>query len=149
MARHDFPNKVEDRFTKLTGRQRIYLRHVFQHRNSKEIARLENTSPRSVDKQLMLAKDILSAEDRFDAARMLAIHEAGVERFYPASILPSAPEYWPLPSPLPNREKAVRPLSWRPLAVWAAIIAIATPIALASATMLLFALSYLIGANPH
>jgi len=149
MNRAASPKKVEDRFTKLTERQRIYLRHVFQHRNSKEIARLENTSPRSVDKQLILAKDILGAEDRFEAARMLAVHEAGVERFYPASILPSVPEYWPLPSPLPNLEKAVSPLSWRQLAVWAAIIAIATPIALGSATMLLFALSYLIGANPH
>ena len=39
-------------FEKLSERQRIYLRHVFQHRTSDEIAHLEGVSARAVDKQL-------------------------------------------------------------------------------------------------
>ena len=39
--------------------------------------------------------------------------------------------------------------SWRQLTVWTAIIAIATPLSVGAAAMLLFALSYLIGANPR
>lgn len=80
---------------------------------------------------------------------MLALHETGVGGFYPATILPSPPEFWPLPSPLPSAEEGMNSQSWRQLTVWTAIIAIATPLSVGAAAMLLFALSFLIGANPR
>ena len=73
----------------LSQRQRIYLRPVFQHRTSDEIAHLEGVSARAVDKQLLRAKGLLGATSRFEAARMFAEFEAGVEKLYPASVAPS------------------------------------------------------------
>ncbi len=139
----------QDRFDKLTERQKIYLRHVFQHRTSDEIAHLEGVSARAVDKQLLLAKDLLGATSRFEAARMFAEFEAGVERFYPASIAPTRPEFWPLPLPVPTKRAALNTLSWRQVLAWGAIIGIVTPIALTVAAMVLIVLSLLFGINPR
>ncbi len=136
-------------FEKLSERQRIYLRHVFQHRTSDEIAHLEGVSARAVDKQLLLAKDVLGATSRFEAARMFAEFEAGVERFYPASVAPSRPEFWPLPWPLPTSAKANNSLTWKQVLAWGAIIAIAAPIALTVAAMVIVAFSLVIGINPQ
>lgn len=136
-------------FEKLSDRQRRYLRHVFQHQNSDQIAQLEATSARAVDKQMILAKDLLGTTSRFEAARMFAEFEAGVERLYPASILPSRPEFWPLPLPLPTRAKANNTLTWKQVVAWGAIIAIATPVALTVAAMVIVAFSLVIGINPH
>ncbi|QKS00346.1 helix-turn-helix transcriptional regulator [Sphingomonas sp. CL5.1] len=138
----------EGRFAKLTERQKRYLRHVFQHRTSDEIAHFERVSARAVDKQLLLAKGALGATSRFEAARMFAEFEAGVERFYPASVAPTRPEFWPLPLPLPTKRAALNILSWRQVLAWGGIIAIATPIALTVAAMVIIALSLLIGVNP-
>jgi DNA-binding CsgD family transcriptional regulator len=139
----------EGRFDKLTDRQKAYLRHVFQHRTSDEIAHLEQVSARAVDKQLLLAKDTLGATSRFEAARMFAEFEAGVERFYPASIAPTRPEFWPLPLPVPTKRAALNTLSWRQVLAWGAIIGIATPVALTVAAMVLIVLSLLLGINPR
>lgn len=139
----------QGRFDRLTDRQKTYLRHVFQHRTSDEIAHLEQVSARAVDKQLLLAKDTLGATSRFEAARMFAAFEAGVERFYPASIAPTRPEFWPLPLPLPTKRAALNTLSWRQVLAWGAIIGIVTPMALTVAAMVLIALSLLFGINPR
>ena len=139
---------AEEHFARLTDRQRSYLRHVFQHRKSQEIAFLEGVSSRAVDKQLGLAKDLLGANGRHEAARLFAEHEAGVERFYPASIDPTDPAFWPLPSPAPTEARPCNEMTWQQVLAWGAIIAIATPIALTVAAMLIMALALLTG-NHH
>lgn len=149
MPRASAASAGEGRFDKLTDRQKAYLRHVFQHRTSDEIAHPEQVSARAVDKQLLLAKDTLGATSRFEAARMFAEFEAGVERFYPASIAPTRPEFWPLPLPVPTKRAALNTLSWRQVLAWGAIIGIATPVALTVAAMVLIALSLLLGINPR
>lgn len=44
-----------ERIGRLSERQREYLRQVFQHRNSQEIAFVAGVSSRAVDKQLLLS----------------------------------------------------------------------------------------------
>ncbi|WP_239025687.1 LuxR C-terminal-related transcriptional regulator [Sphingomonas paeninsulae] len=61
----------------LTERQRSYLRLVLQHRSSKEIAAVTGSSHRAVDKQLLKANNLLKVPTRFEAARLLADHDAG------------------------------------------------------------------------
>lgn len=54
----------DDRFRNLTDRQRDYLRQVFQHRNSQEIAFALGVSARAVDKQLQIANLAASFDAR-------------------------------------------------------------------------------------
>jgi DNA-binding CsgD family transcriptional regulator len=129
----------------LSERQRAYLRLVFEHRTSQEIGFQVGASGRAVDKQLQKAKDLLGVTSRFEAARLLAEHEAGVERLYPANDLPSPPPTFPLPSPLPTSETAANMLNWKQVVSWSAIIAIVTPIGLTVAAMVIVALMLLIG----
>ena len=136
-----------ERFSALSDRQRTYLRHVFQHRKSQEIAFLEGVSARAVDKQLLLAKDIIGATSRHDAARAFAEFEAGVEGFYPASIAPSRPAFWPLPLPLPTKAHPLNLLTWKQVLAWGTIIAIVAPIAITVAAMLIVALALLFGTH--
>lgn len=136
----------DDRFDQLSERQKDYLRHVFQHRKSGEIAYLTGTSSRAVDKQLLLAKDLLGAPSRFEAARAFAEHEAGVEGFYPASVAPSRRPFWPLSLPVPTRLEPTNSLSWKQVAAWGMIIAIMTPAAVTLAAMMILALSFMVGA---
>lgn len=136
---------MKDRFEKLTSRQRDYLRQVFQHRNSQAIGFAGGVSARAVDKQLQLAKDIIGATSRFEAARLFAEFEAGVEGFYPASVAPSRPPFWPLPIPLPSEARPSNELTWRQVMVWGVIIAIAAPVAITVAAMLIVALALLFG----
>ena len=135
------------RFDQLSERQRIYLRQVFQHRNSHQIAFSAGVSARAVDKQLLLAKQALGATSRFEAARLFAEYEAGVEGFYPASVAPYQPAFWPLPLPLPTKARPLNLLTWKQVLAWGAIIAIATPTALTVAAMLIIALALLLGAR--
>ena len=119
----------------------------FQHRNSQEIAFASGVSARAVDKQLQLAKDIVGATSRFEAARLFAGYEAGVERLYPASIAPSLPAFWPLPLPVPTKARPANTLTWRQVLAWGTIIAVTAPIAITVATMLIVALALLFGAH--
>ena len=80
---------------------------------------------------------------------MFAEFEAGVEKLYPASVAPSRPEFWPLPMPVPTKAKAFNTLTWKQVLAWGVIIAIATPIALTVAAMVIVSLSLMIGVNPH
>lgn len=135
------------RFRALSERQRDYLRQVFQHRNSQQIAFDAGVSARAVDKQLLLAKNILGVTSRFEAARLFAEYEAGVEGFYPASVAPSRPPFWPLPMPVPTKARPTSELTWRHVLAWGAIIAIATPVAITVAAMLIVSLALLFGAH--
>lgn len=134
-----------ERFGRLTDRQRDYLRQVFQHRNSQEIAFAAGVSARAVDKQLQLAKDIVGTTSRFEAARLFAEYEAGVEGFYPASVAPSRPAFWPLPMPVPTTARPTNNLTWRQVLAWGVIIAITAPVAITVAAMLIIALALLVG----
>lgn len=139
---------ASDRVTLLTERQVSYLRLVLQNRNSKEIAAATGSSHRAVDKQLLKANNLLGVPTRFDAARLLAEHDAGVERLHPAITLPSAPPTFPLPSPLPTAGSAVNMLTWRQVAWWTVIIAIVTPLGLTAAGMAIVTLLILLGLKP-
>lgn len=138
----------QNRFDRLTERQRSYLRLVLQNRNSKEIAAATGSSHRAVDKQLLKANNALGVATRFDAARLLAAHEAGVEALPPAIDLPPATPTLPLPPAWPTRAAAVNMLTWRQVALWVTIIAIATPLALTAAGMAIVTLLLLLGLKP-
>lgn len=141
-------DQAYDRFEKLTDRQRECLRHVFEHRKSHEIAHLLGTSARVVDKQLMLAKNIVGAGSRFEAARLFAQHESGVESSYPANFLPPHAPVWPLPMPVPTNETPANTLTWQQVLTWGGIIAIVTPVGLTVAAMVIVSLTLLFGMKP-
>jgi DNA-binding CsgD family transcriptional regulator len=130
---------------RLSERQRSYLRLVQQNRNSKEIALIVGGSSRAIDKQLLKANNLLGVATRFDAARMLADYEAGVETFYPANSLPSPVPTFPLPPALPTAETAANMLTWKQVALWSAIISIVTPMGLTVAGMMIVTLTLLLG----
>ncbi|WP_375383598.1 RNA polymerase subunit sigma-70 [uncultured Sphingomonas sp.] len=132
----------------LTDRQRSYLRLVLQNRSSKEIAAATGSSHRAVDKQLLKANGVLGVSTRFEAARLLADYDAGVEPLHPATDLPSSTPIFPLPSPLPTAKAAVNMLTWKQIALWTAIIAIATPLGLTAAGMAILTLLVLLGFKP-
>ena len=139
------PLAAPNRIKLLTERQIAYLRLVAKHRNSKEIAAATGSSHRAVDKQLLKANSLLGVATRFDAARLLADHEAGVEPLPPANDLPSAPTTFPLPLPVPTAGAAANMLTWKQVAFWTAIIAIVTPLGLTAAGMAIVTLLLLLG----
>lgn len=129
----------------LSERQLCYLRHVYQHRSSKQIAALTGASPRAVDKQLLKANTLLGTGSRIDAARLVADYDAGVEPLPPATALPSSGPKFSLSLPLPTAGTAVNMLTWKQAAIWSAIIAIVTPIGLTVAGMVILTLTFLFG----
>lgn len=64
-----------DRITLLTDKQRDCLRLVWRHQESKEIARTLGISPHSVDGRIKTAMRTLGVDDRYEAARLLALSE--------------------------------------------------------------------------
>jgi DNA-binding CsgD family transcriptional regulator len=50
------------------------LRHVYEHKNSKQIARLMNVSPHTVDERVRRSLKKLNASSRIEAARILAVN---------------------------------------------------------------------------
>ena len=134
-----------DRIALLTDRQRSYLRLVLQNRNSKEIAAAPGSSHRAVDKQLLKANNILGVPTRYDAARLLAEYDGGVEPLPPANDLPSAKPTFPLPPAVPTDGAAANLLTWKQVASWTAIIAIVTPLGLTAAGMAIVTLLLLLG----
>lgn len=140
--------KPSHRVALLTERQRAYLRLVLQNRSSKEIAAVAGGSHRAVDKQLLKAMSVLGVASRFDAARVMAEHEAGVEPLHPANTLPSAEPIFPLPPPVPTAGAAANMLDWQQVAIWTVIVAIATPLGLTAAGMAIMTLLVLLGLKP-
>jgi DNA-binding CsgD family transcriptional regulator len=136
---------AQDRIAALTDRQISYLRLVLQNRSSKEIAAATGSSHRAVDKQLLKANLVLGVQTRFDAARLLAAYEAGVELLPPANDLPSNTATFPLPSPWPTAGTTANTLTWKQVAAWVVIIAIATPLAITATGMAIVTLLLLLG----
>ncbi len=62
------PPSDEDRWKRLTGKQRACLDLLIEHKTSKEIARLLAISKHSVDQRLTTARIALGASDRNDLA---------------------------------------------------------------------------------
>lgn len=58
----------EDRWNRLTVKQRACLDLLLEHKTSKEIARLLDISKHTVDQRLTAARDTLGASDRNEAA---------------------------------------------------------------------------------
>ena len=56
----------------LSAAQIETLRHVFEHKNSKEIARIMDVSPHTVDERVRRALKKLNVSNRVDAAKILA-----------------------------------------------------------------------------
>lgn len=62
------PLNDEDRWNRLTAKQRACLDLLIEHKTSKEIARLLAISKHSVDQRLTTARDTLAAADRNELA---------------------------------------------------------------------------------
>jgi len=62
------PPDDEDRWNRLTEKQRACLDLLIEHKTSKEIARLLDISKHTVDQRLNLARDTLGAQDRNQSA---------------------------------------------------------------------------------
>ena len=62
------PRNDEDRWNRLTEKQRACLDLLIEHKTSKEIARLLDISKHTVDQRLNAARDILGAQDRNESA---------------------------------------------------------------------------------
>ena len=62
------PLHDEDRWNRLTEKQRACLDLLIEHKTSKEIARLLDISKHTVDQRLNAARDTLNARDRNDTA---------------------------------------------------------------------------------
>ncbi|MDZ3831869.1 MAG: helix-turn-helix transcriptional regulator [Sphingopyxis sp.] len=58
----------------LSAAQIETLRHVFEHKNSKQIARIMDVSPHTVDERVRRALKKLNVSNRVDAARILAVN---------------------------------------------------------------------------
>lgn len=58
----------------LSAAQIETLRHVYEHKNSKQIARLMNVSPHTVDERVRRVLKKLNVSNRIEAARILAVH---------------------------------------------------------------------------
>jgi len=56
----------------LSAAQIETLRHVFEHKNSKEIARIMDVSPHTVDERVRRSLKKLNAPNRIEAAKLLA-----------------------------------------------------------------------------
>ena len=58
----------------LSAAQIETVRHVFEHKNSKQIARLMNVSPHTVDERVRRVLKKLNVSNRIEAARILAVN---------------------------------------------------------------------------
>jgi DNA-binding CsgD family transcriptional regulator len=65
---------------RLTETQKVCLRHVYEHLTSKDIARILDSSPHTIDTHIRSAQRILNVKSRFEAARMLHASESGKKR---------------------------------------------------------------------
>ena len=58
----------------LSAAQIETLRHVYEHKNSKQIARLMHVSPHTVDERVRRVLKKLNVSNRIEAARVLAVN---------------------------------------------------------------------------
>jgi DNA-binding CsgD family transcriptional regulator len=139
----------DEPFGRLSERQRRYLRLVAENRTSLEIAYIDSVSGRAVDKQLMLATKTIGVTSRFEAARRFVAYEARVETFDPpgAAFRPSRNPFLRLPLPVPSKARPINMLTPQQVLIWAVIIAIATPIGITVAAMVVMAITFLLGGH--
>ena len=130
---------------RLTERQRASLRLGLRIQSSKEIAVATGSNHRAVDEQLVKANNVLGVSNRFEAARLFADYEEGVEPLPPAIALPSAEPTFLLPPAWPTAGAAANMLTWKQVASWIAIISIATPSGMTAAGMAIVTLLFLLG----
>ena len=74
---------VMDGLANLTDGQRDCLRLVYQHMTSKDIARLLDVSPHTVDMRLRTAMRTLAVTSRIEAARLLVLSESETAAYQP------------------------------------------------------------------
>ncbi|MDG5973347.1 hypothetical protein S2M10_16870 [Sphingomonas sp. S2M10] len=132
-------------FANLTDRHRELLRLVYQHLKTAQIAHRLNLSPGHVNNQLTEANKILGVGSRREAATLLAMHEAGVQKVHSELFAPSIEAVWPLPLPLPTSKAPMNALIWKQVVAWGGIIAIALPIAVTVAAMAIITVTQLLG----
>lgn len=84
------PRQPANPVAQLTEGQRDCLRLVYGHMKSKDIARVLNVSPHTVDMRLRTAMKTLSVASRIEAARLLIQWEGGAEAYQP--LIYHAPE---------------------------------------------------------
>jgi DNA-binding CsgD family transcriptional regulator len=84
--------KPDDKIGTLTDKQREALELVLQHNSSKEIARLLNVSPKTIDQRLDGARAKLGVASRAEAARLYAAHKGAWEAlpYQPSPVTHSA-----------------------------------------------------------
>ncbi len=78
---------------RLTETQKVCLRHVYEHLTSKDIARILDSSPHTIDTHIRSAQKILNVKSRFEAARLLHAFEHKKKRALSSvpSLLSEAP----------------------------------------------------------
>lgn len=140
----DMDNEI---YSKLSERQRIYLRLAHQRRSSHEIAFETESTFRAVDKQLAKACKIIGVTSRFEAARRLVEFEGGVEPFYPGgrANLSFRSSIWSLLLPLPTEARPINTLTRHQAVTWGVYIALLIPVGIAMAAMLIVTISLLLG----
>ena len=95
------PPSDEDRWKRLTEKQRACLDLLIEHKTSKEIARLLDISKHSVDQRLTTARDTLGANDRNEVAFVYRrLREIYDPMTYDAVGIPPAPHL--VPSQFPD-----------------------------------------------
>ena len=68
------PNRNDEISAILSAAQIETLRHVFEHKNSKQIARIMDVSPHTVDERVRRSLKKLNVSSRIDAAKILECH---------------------------------------------------------------------------
>jgi len=139
----------DKRFESLNERQRTYLRLVHDLCTTSEIAfRTGDTEP-SIEKNIKLANRKLGVSSRIEAARQFHDYEVRVQsldREGPVNSY-SLSTFWRLPWPVPSKAGPINVLTRQQVVAWAIILALATPIGITVAAMLILALSVLLGTH--
>ena len=140
---------TDDRFERLTDRERAVLRLVLVCRNSSEIGRKTGDAPTTIDKLIKTARAKLDAPDRFGAARMLHDHETGGPALGPQTQDLQPPQGFRLPLPIPTLGRPTNDLSVRERLV--SIVLVAFVIAFATIGVLAFssAIDEILGQSAH
>lgn len=138
-----------ERFARLTDRQRAMLRWVLLGKTSSEIGREMNVAPSTVDDQMKKAMAKLSVTSRAEAARRLAAFEVGLQRPDPQSPELRQAALFPLPWPVPTRNRPHNDLTGKHVLAWGLIIALGTPLLITVAALLIVTLHQILAGLGH
>ncbi|SER22613.1 helix-turn-helix domain-containing protein [Sphingobium sp. YR768] len=137
-------------FERLSDRQRVYLRLVFDLCTSAEIAYRTGGSTATIDKQLNLACKKIGVASRIDAARRFHDYEERVQFFDPGGKInsPSQSDGSAFSWPLPSKARPLNMLTRQQILAWMAIVAIITPAGITVGAMVIVTIGLLLGAYP-